>query len=138
MPPRRTDAKSDERTSCREYPDAARSAACERGWVRSDGTAPISVFLVECFAPASGDDATPEAARRVAEACVAFATRYLGAVLVPGDEVAFHLFAAADADAVLEASRRANLRVERVVPSTLLIAAQLERPLARASCEVGS
>lgn len=82
---------------------------------KNDGGA---VFLVECFAPASEEDA----AGRVGEACADLRAegvdvRYLGALVVPSDELAFHVFAAPDAGSVVEAGRRARLRVERVVPA---------------------
>jgi hypothetical protein len=55
---------------------------------------------------------------------------YLGALIVPDDELAFHLFSAGDADVVLEASSLAGLRVERVVAS-VAIGALATRPTRR-------
>ena len=58
-------------------------------------------------------------ARAAAVSLVASGERieYLGAVLVAGDEVVFHAFAAADAVLVERASRSADLRFERIVES---------------------
>lgn len=108
---------------------------------------PRDVFLVECFAPALGDGPSSEAALASA-ACAEMRTAqievaYLGALIVPGDELAFHVFAAADAAVVLEASRRAHLRVERVVRSVavweaLPIAVEPERSVAHTPGEIGA
>jgi hypothetical protein len=46
------------------------------------------------------------------------AIAYLGATLVPADEVVFHAFTAPDAAVVEAASRAAGLNFERVVEST--------------------
>ena len=40
--------------------------------------------------------------------------RYLGLLLIPGDEVAFCLFAASSEAALEEAARRAGLPVDRI------------------------
>ena len=90
---------------------------------------PTAVFLVECYAPASVQAGACDVADRVDAACADLRATdvevaYLGAVVMPDDELAFHLFTAADAGAVLEASRRAALRVERVVPSLAICHAE--------------
>jgi hypothetical protein len=109
-------------------------------------------FLVECFAPASEEDP----AGRVGEACAQLRAAgvdvtYLGALVVPGDELAFHVFAAHDAGSVVEAGRRACLRVERVVPAVAIgfdeappaarqalpVAVKAERSVAHAPGEIG-
>jgi hypothetical protein len=97
-----------------------------------------AAFLVECFAPAS-ESVAP--AGRVEEACAELRTAgvdvtYLGAVLVPGDELAFHLFAGDDAADVLEVGRRARLWVERVVPAVAIAVGEAP-PLARPALPVG-
>ncbi|MGH2455593.1 MAG: hypothetical protein ACRDHD_04985 [Candidatus Limnocylindria bacterium] len=110
-------------------------------------------FLVECFAPASEDALTAAA---VGEACAELRAAgveitYLGALFVPDDELAFHVFAAPDAGSVIEAGRRAGLRIERVVPALALgfnearaaarlslpVAVEAERPVAHAPGEIG-
>jgi len=112
-----------------------------------------AAFLVECFAPASEEDL---AAARVEEACAELRAAdadvtYLGALVVPGDELAFHVFAARDAGSVVEAGRRAGLRVERVVPAVAIdfdeappaarqalpVAVEAERSVAHAPGEIG-
>jgi hypothetical protein len=116
---------------------------------------PRAVFLVECFAPASAQDDPIEAADRVGAACADLRAEadivYLGALIVSDDELAFHIFAAANADLVLEVSRHASLRVERVVqcvavcrPPARAFARQVlpvqvepERPIAHAPGEIG-
>lgn len=116
---------------------------------------PRAVFLAECFAPASDQDDPIEAADRVGAACAdlraEFDIAYLGALIVSDDELAFHVFAAANADVVLEASRHASLRVERVVqcvavcrPAARSFARQVlpvpvepEGPIAHAPGEIG-
>jgi hypothetical protein len=112
-----------------------------------------AAFLLECFAPASEED---PAAGRVREACAELRAAgvevtYLGALVVPDDELAFHVFAAHDADSVIEAGRRAGLRVERVVPAVAIgfdegppadrqalpVAVEAERSVAHAPGQIG-
>ena len=109
--------------------------------VTTSNAAPRAVFLVECYAPESDPDASRAMADGAARACARLHkagadVRYLGAVVVPGDEIGFHLFAAADVDGVLEAAQRAALRVERVVEA-LAIAVEGDRPVAHAPGEIG-
>jgi hypothetical protein len=108
---------------------------------------PTAVFLVECYAPSSVQDGGTDVAERVSAACAGLRAtdievEYLGALLMPDDELAFHVFMAADAGVVLEASRRAALRVERVVPSVAICRQPLgiverERPIAHATGQIG-
>ncbi len=113
------------------------AVAGERMHMRSEGIPRrLSVFMAECFAPASPSGDMGDEPIRVTEACQGLDIGYLGALMVADDEAAFHVFHAADVDTVLEACRRANLRVERVVPS-VLIAAQAERPVAHAPGQIG-
>lgn len=79
-------------------------------------------YLVECFVPGSDRAAVEAAGQRMREAIADLRAEgceveYLRAILVPGDEVVFHVFAAPDASAVREASRRADVDFERVVES---------------------
>jgi hypothetical protein len=123
----------------------------------SDSVAgPHAVFVAECYAPASGDDASAVGLVRVGAACADLRAAgaevvYLGALIVPDDELAFHVFVAPDAGNVKQASRRAGLRVERVVQSVafclkqtppasrkpLPVGDQVERPVAHAPREIG-
>jgi hypothetical protein len=112
-----------------------------------------AAFLVECFAPVSEEDPVTG---RVMEACAEMRAggvevRYVGALVVPHDELAFHVFAARDADSVVETGRRAGLRIERVVPAVALgftdasaadlqrlpVGVEAERSAAHAPGEIG-
>jgi hypothetical protein len=116
----------------------------------------MTVFLAECYAPASGTDDPAAAPGRVAGTCRALresgaAIDYLGALIVPGDELAYHIFSAPDADVVTEAGSRAGLAVERVVPAQLVgmgrraasarqalsIAVEADRAVGHAADEIG-
>jgi hypothetical protein len=98
---------------------------------------PIAALVVECFAPASDGPQAISAADCVAAACAGLKITYLGALIVPDDELAFHVFGASDVATVLEASNRAGLRVERIVRSVLLVAVESERTVAYATSEIG-
>jgi hypothetical protein len=83
---------------------------------------PSRTYLVECYAPgiarthveSAGDGAlTASAALREEGRNV----EYVGAILVPGDEVVFHVFAAECAASVRAATARACVAYERVVES---------------------
>jgi hypothetical protein len=79
-------------------------------------------YLVECYSPAVDGDAVEAAGRRATAATVTLRTQgrpvhYVGALLVPADEVVFHLFTATSLDAVREASLRAGIELERVLES---------------------
>jgi len=126
------------------------------GTVSAPKSRPHPVFMVECYAPASIEDAPAASVDRVAAACADLRAGdanvvYLGALVVPDDELAFHVFLAADAAGALEASRRGGLRVERVVQSVAIclrkapaplrqalpVGDQVERPVAHAPGEIG-
>jgi hypothetical protein len=117
---------------------------------------PQAVFVAECYAPASSADASAAGSVRVSAACAELRAAgaevvYLGALVVPDDELAFHVFVAPDVGDVQQASRRAGLRVERVVQSvavcvgqapptthvSLPVGDQVERPVAHAPGEIG-
>ena len=73
-------------------------------------------YLVELYLPRGG-----EAAVRAARAASGQVTmegrhvRHLRTILVPQDEICFHLYEAQDADAVGEACLRAGIAYERIV-----------------------
>lgn len=77
-----------------------------------------------------GDRGAVEAAGRLLGEAAAGLRRegrdveYLRAILMPGDEVVFHVLAASTADTVREASRRAAVEFERVVESVAVDAAE--------------
>ena len=67
-------------------------------------------FLVEVYTPAAA------ALAEIRElSSVAKPARYVRSIVVPGDETCFHLFEAASAEVVLEASRRAGITPQRIV-----------------------
>lgn len=73
--------------------------------------------MVELYAPASkgsGAQTAEDAARSLRDE--GLAVRYLGSIVIPGDETCFHVFEAPSAEAVREVSRRAAIRFERIVP----------------------
>jgi hypothetical protein len=117
---------------------------------------PQAVFVAECYAPASDTETTAAGLVRVAAVCADLRAAgadavYLGGVVVPDDELAFHVFVAPDADSARQASRRAGLRVERVMQSvavcfgqappssqvSLPVGEQVERSVAHAPGEIG-
>lgn len=79
-------------------------------------------YLVECYSPgveradveSAGERAVAVSAELRNEGC---AVEYVGAILVPGDEVVFYVFASSCPGAVREASVRAAVPFERVVES---------------------
>jgi hypothetical protein len=79
-------------------------------------------WAVECYLPAidrravelSGDRAVVAAAELRGQGD---RVDYIGALLVPGDEVVFYLFAAGSEGAVREVSARAGIEFERVLES---------------------
>jgi hypothetical protein len=79
-------------------------------------------YLVECYQPgierAEVELATDRALTASAELRdEGREVEYVGALVVPGDEVVFHIFAAESAATVREASVRASVTYERVVES---------------------
>ena len=85
-------------------------------------TASSRTYVVECYSPAIDRQAVESACDRATAAAAALRSEgspveYVGALLVPGDEVVFYLFAAGSADLVREASLRAEVEFERAVES---------------------
>jgi hypothetical protein len=79
-------------------------------------------YLVECYEPGLEHAEAQLAADRALAASVELREEgreleYIGAILVPGDEVVFHMFASEGERDVREASVRASLPYERVVES---------------------
>jgi hypothetical protein len=80
------------------------------------------MYVVECYSPAIDRPAVRSSGRRAAAETSEMRNQsrlvdYLGALLVPGDEVVFHPFAARSGTAVREATLRAGIEFERVVES---------------------
>jgi hypothetical protein len=98
----------------------------------------MRTFLVECYLPGIDERAVEDAAARALRATGELTSRgghiaYLGATLVPADEVVFHTFAALDAAIVEAVSRTAGLAFERVVESTLVPAGPEALPMGAAN-----
>jgi hypothetical protein len=75
-------------------------------------------FLVEAFTPASAGFSDIEARARAAADAMAkegIAVAYIHSILVPGDEVCFHVFDGPSQEAVAEVGRRASLAFTRIV-----------------------
>jgi hypothetical protein len=84
-------------------------------------------WLVECYSPGIERDAVARAGERAREAALGLrrdghVVDYLGALLVPDDEVVFHAFASESDALVGDVSRSAGLRYERVVESVTVSA----------------
>ena len=124
--------------------------------VNESKVTPKPVLMVECYAPASDPDASAAVVDRVRAACADLRTAeadvaYLGALVVPDDELAFHVFTAANARDVLQVSGRAGLRVERIMESVAIgfrkasparrqalpVGDEAKRPVAHAPGEIG-
>lgn len=77
-------------------------------------------YLVEAYTSKSGQGDLGSLVARARRASAqmrrdGIGIRYLRPILVPEDEICFHLFEAPSAEAVGEASRRAELVYERIV-----------------------
>jgi hypothetical protein len=80
------------------------------------------MYVVECYSPAIDREAVRSSGQRATATGEEMRKQgrlvdYLGALLVPGDEVVFHLFAATSPATVRDASLRAGIEFERVVES---------------------
>jgi hypothetical protein len=89
-------------------------------------------YLVECYWPGLTVEAVAAADARARERAAVLraqgsSVRFLGSLLVPGDEVAFFQFGGASADEVTRAAREAGLPLDRVVASLRLDATEHEQ-----------
>ena len=89
-------------------------------------------YLLECYKPglerAEVESVIDRARAAAANLCEeGRKVEYVGAILVPEDEVVFHVFAAESADAVREASVRASVEYERLVESIAVGQLELRR-----------
>jgi hypothetical protein len=96
------------------------------------GTDAHRTYLVECYAPDIRRPDVDSAAERAVSATAALrgegcSIEYVGAMLVPADEVVFHVFISPCSRAVREASERAAVAYERIVESVAVGALRLER-----------
>jgi hypothetical protein len=89
-------------------------------------------YLVECYSPGIGREEVESAAARALDASEAMRVEgrdveYVGALLVPADEVVFHVFSSSSPTAVREASSRASVAFARVVESVPVGSLRLRR-----------
>lgn len=83
---------------------------------------PSTWYLAEVFAPRGSSDAQRVAVERVSAAAAAetaggTAVRHVQSVFVPGEETAFHLFAAKRRTAVARVLEAAGVEAERISPA---------------------
>lgn len=79
-------------------------------------------YLVESFEGSPDEGSLAGARDRLRSACAELrasgrAVEYLGALVVPQDELVLHLFRSSEADGVRDACRQAAISVERIVES---------------------
>jgi Protein of unknown function (DUF4242) len=83
----------------------------------------VSKYLVEVYAPPPAELAEVEArVRRAAAASPSghVSARYLRSILVPGDQMCFHIFEAPSAEAVRKAAQLAGLAYARIVEAVVI------------------
>jgi Protein of unknown function (DUF4242) len=85
----------------------------------------VLTFMAECFWPDMSEAKVQAAGTRAGHAARAAsrdgdAVRYLGAILIPADEVAFCLFEASSAQLVREINQRAQIPFERILATVRL------------------
>lgn len=83
-------------------------------------SAGFRTFFAECLASPADEAVVLRGRGRLRLACselraAGTAIEYLGALLVPEDELILHVFASAELDGVRRVSERAELHVERIV-----------------------
>lgn len=82
--------------------------------------ATTSEFVIEMYAPVAGLASAHGAAeiQRQAQAMrrEGVAVRYLRSIVIPEDELCFHVVEAPSAEVVLEVGKRASIRFERIAP----------------------
>jgi Protein of unknown function (DUF4242) len=100
---------------------AARSVA----GIQQRGATGVLTFMAECFWPDMSEAKVQAAGTRAEHTARAAsrdgaAVRYLGAILIPADEVAFCLFEGSSAQLVREISERAEIPFERILETVRL------------------
>ena len=85
-----------------------------------DRTAQVTTFMAECFWPGVTECDVVDIAERVRHTTPAVGSggafaSYLGAVLVPSDEIALCIFDATSINAVTDVSRQAAIPFERIL-----------------------
>jgi hypothetical protein len=82
----------------------------------------VAQYLVELYVPRRAQATITDAADRARLASEQLTNegkhvRYLRTIFIPQDEICFHLYEAQEADLVDEASVRAQIAYERIVPA---------------------
>lgn len=95
------------------------------------------IFFVECLASPADEASVIRGRNRLRSACADIrdagtAIEYLGALLVPEDELVLHMFVSAGPDVVRLVSERATIRVERIVEAVAI--GNGTPPITRSSC----
>jgi hypothetical protein len=108
---------------------AARSVAGNQ----QRGATGVLTFMAECFWPDMSEAKVQAAGTRAGQAARAAsrdgdAVRYLGAILIPADEVAFCLFEGNSAQLVAEVSEHAQIPFERILETVRLDATTQATP----------
>ena len=76
----------------------------------------LRTFLVEAYAPASSElSALSRQAQAAVESESGASIRHIRSILVPEDEICFHLFEAGSVDIVARAIGNADVRAQRIV-----------------------
>jgi len=106
-------------------PEAAAARSLAGNWQLTAGATGVLTFMAECFWPDMSEAKVQAAGTRAGHAARAAsrdgdAVRYLGAILIPADEVAFCLFEASSAKLVQKISERAQIPFERILATVRL------------------
>jgi hypothetical protein len=80
----------------------------------------VDSFIAECFWPDVSPEQVGERAAQLQHDAAGMSVRFVGAILVPDDDVVFYLFDDCSAAAVREVCRRAAIPVDRIVRSVRL------------------
>lgn len=82
------------------------------------------IYLVECYAPAGYRSEIESVLRSACSVTAGLSgepeIEYVGAVLMPGDDLIFYAVRAQDLDSVQQIANRAHVVAERIVESVLL------------------
>jgi hypothetical protein len=93
----------------------------------------VDQYLVELYLPRRDEAALADATMRARAASEQVTNegrhvRYLRTIFVPQDEICFHLYEAQAADAVGEASLRAQIAYERIVRAVSVDGSEAHQP----------
>jgi hypothetical protein len=80
----------------------------------------VPTYLVESYLPRAGSSVAATAAALVGRTC---GTRHRWSLLLPEEEICFHVFEGPSAEVVREATVRAELQCQRITEAVLISAA---------------